>query len=260
MAPETALEDAELRRRQAASQRGFYRTVASSSPNARAIDLGEVQAAVVPVRPWFGFFNTVLYSDPRALQEALPTLAEEYARAGVSAWSVWVPPGEGRARDLLACAGHVRESAPLLMAASISAIDLDPRMDLALLDQPTWELVARCNDRAHGVPEGWSMAAVFEHADDPASHLYAVGREGEALSALVAREQDGDCYFWFVATAPEAQRQGLASELMRHALRNARDRGCLTTTLESTPAGERTYAQLGYRPLGRLELWERRAS
>jgi ribosomal protein S18 acetylase RimI-like enzyme len=102
------------------------------------------------------------------------------------------------------------------------------------------------------------MAAVFEQAEDPDSHLYAASREGNVVSALIAREHKGDCYFWFVATAPEAQRRGLASELMRHALREAQRRGCETTTLESTKVAEPVYARLGYTSLGRLEMWERR--
>jgi ribosomal protein S18 acetylase RimI-like enzyme len=119
---------------------------------------------------------------------------------------------------------------------------------------------ARCNDRAHGVLEPWSMAAPFERAEDPLSHLYAARVGGEVASALVAREYEGDCYFWFVATAPESQGRGLASELMRHALREARGRGCDTTTLESTSAGELLYSGLGYAAFGRFEMWERRSA
>jgi hypothetical protein len=45
---------------------------------------------------------------------------------------------------------------------------------------------------------------------------------------------------------------------MRHALREARARGCTTTTLESTKVAETLYAGLGYRALGRYEMWESR--
>ena len=103
------------------------------------------------------------------------------------------------------------------------------------------------------------MAAVFETMDDPASHLYVAHHDGQPSSALIAREHGGDCYFWFVATIPEARRAGLAGELMRHSLREARSRGCTTTTLESTSAAEAMYDHLGYRQLGRYELWESRA-
>ena len=146
----------------------------------------------------------------------------------------------------------------MLFAAAIDALDLAPRLDLDLDPAPSWELVARINDRAHGVLEPWTSAAVFQTMDDPASRLHIARRDGEPAAALIAREHDGDCYFWFVATVPEAQRAGLAGELMRHALRQARERGCTTTTLESTPVAEALYERLGYTALGRYEMWESR--
>ena len=260
MTASTNQQDRDLCRRQAASQRAFYRMLAAASPEARLFELHGVQATIVPVRPWFSVFNSVLYEDARSLQEALPIVAEEYERAGVGAWTVWVPPNDRKAKDVLKAAGHLCDSTPMLMAAPISAIDLQSRIQLDVLERPTWDDVARCNDRAHGVLEPWSMAAVLERAEDPDSHLYALACEGSVASALIAREHNGDCYFWFVATAPEAQRRGLASELMRRALRDAQSRGCDTTTLESTKAGEAVYARLGYAALGRFEMWERRSS
>jgi ribosomal protein S18 acetylase RimI-like enzyme len=251
--------DRDLRRRQAGSQRAFYRMLAGASPDARLFELEGIQATIVPVRPWFSVFNSVFYGDARSLQTALPVVAEQYERSGVGAWTVWVPPGDRRAKDVLKAAGHLCDSTPLLMAAPISAIDLQAQIQLDVLERPTWDDVARCNDRAHGVLEPWSMAAVFERAEDPDSHLYAVACAGSVASALIAREHNGDCYFWFVATAPEAQHRGLASELMRHALREARGRGCDTTTLESTNAGEPVYSRLGYASFGRYEMWERRS-
>lgn len=57
----------ERRRRQAASQRDFYRMLAAVSSGARLLALEGVQATIVPVRPWFSVFNSVLYTDLRAL-------------------------------------------------------------------------------------------------------------------------------------------------------------------------------------------------
>lgn len=87
---------------------------------------------------------------------------------------------------------------------------------------------------------------------------YVAVEQGRPLAALLSQEYEGDCYLWFVATDPDAPRRGLASELVRYALRHARDHGCQTTTLESTAMAESTYARLGYRAPGRYEMWERR--
>ena len=141
--------------------------------------------------------------------------------------------------------GHALDSTPMLFAAPIDVLDLQPRIALDLALDPTWKLVARVNDRAHGVLEPWTMAAVFSTMRDPASHLHVARRDGQAIAALIAREHEGDCYFWFVATVPEAQRSGTASELMRHALREARRHGCTTSSLESTTAAETMYRRLG---------------
>ena len=47
------------------------------------------------------------------------------------------------------------------------------------------------------------------------------------------------------------------SEAQR-ALADARERGCTTTTLVATKMGHPVYARLGYRDLGRVQMWERR--
>ena len=91
----------------------------------------------------------------------------------------------------------------------------------ALADQPSWGDVARCNDRAHGVLEPWQHGRGVHRGWRSRRPPHAALRDDEVGSALVARERDRDCYFWFVA-----------SELMRHALREARGRGCETTTLD----------------------------
>jgi GNAT superfamily N-acetyltransferase len=60
--------------------------------------------------------------------------------------------------------------------------------------------------------------------------------------------------------APDFQRRGLASKLMHVALREARERGRRVSTLQASRTGERVYARLGYRTVGRFTMWERRAS
>src|SRR3954471_23767290 len=101
MAANRAMNDRALRRRQAASQRAFYKMLGSASRDARLLQFEGVQATIVPVRQWFSVFNGVLYENARALRAALPALAEAYERAGVGAWTVWVPPGDRAAKSVL---------------------------------------------------------------------------------------------------------------------------------------------------------------
>src|SRR5436190_10051930 len=117
IADHAAWSERDLRRRQAASQRAFYRMLAAASPGSRLFEREGVQATIVPVRPWFSVFNSVLYEDAGSLPATLPILADQYERAGLGAWTVWVPPGDDEAKDILKAAGHLCDSTPLLMAA-----------------------------------------------------------------------------------------------------------------------------------------------
>jgi ribosomal protein S18 acetylase RimI-like enzyme len=255
----TGIGAAELQGRQRASQRGFYRALGGASPDARLVELdGGVQATVVPVRPWFSVFNAVHYDDPAALAAGLEDLSRVYEDAGVRSWSVWVAPAERNGPGIVADAGFALESNPQRMAAPIAEIDLEQRREIELVEEPTWEMVVACNDRAHGVLAEWSMRPVFSHVRDPTLRVHALRCDGDLAAALIAREEDGDCYLWFVATVPEAQRRGLGAELVRHALREAAARGATTTSLESTVVGERLYESLGYRAMGRFGVWVRR--
>ena len=254
------MNDQVWRERQANSQRAFYRALAGGSPSARLVELDAAQATLVPIREWFSIFNSVLYTDPSSLNRCHARLARAYADAGIKAWTVWVPPTDAETGTMLESRGHRRDSTPMLFAANIQALDLSPVIELDLDPDPSWRLVAEINDHAHGVLEPWSMAAVFQTMHDPASHLHIAWMDEAPVSALIAREHQGDCYFWFVATVPDARGRGIASELMRHALRQAHQRGCTTTTLESTQMAETLYTNLGFHPLGRYTMWEHRTT
>lgn len=222
------------------------------------VDLApRVQATLVPVRPWFSLFNAVIYDGSGALRDALPELPRLYGQAGIGGWSVWVPPNDEESAGLLEAQGYREEGSPLVMGAQLASLDLEPRQALDLEPHATWTDIARCNDAAHEVLPEWSMSAVFEEMEDAATRRYAVRVDGQIAGGLLARRHQGDCYFWFVATIPAAQRQGLGAELMRHALREAAGAGCLTASLESTRAGERLYRQLGFQALGRCARWAR---
>lgn len=252
-----AVSRADLLAAHARSQREFYAGLAGGSTDSALVRWPGVQATIVPERPWFSILNGVLFDEVAALAGPLAQIEVAYRQRGVHAWRVWAAPEQQRAESLLSEAGFaLSEAAPQRMAAAIAQVDLSPRTRIELVTDPTWQLVARCNDRAHGISADYTLGAAFTRMNDPASHLYAAHVDGQVVSALLAREHEGDCYFWFVATVPEARGRGLASELMRIALRHAVARGCRTTTLEASPMGESAYAALGFAGLGRLAVFE----
>src|SRR5437588_2917428 len=150
------LDDPELRHRQKRSQRAIYRAIASGSDGAKLLAIEGVEATIVPVREWFSIFNSVFYREPPDLERAHPILAAQYESAGVQAWTVWVPPDDAEAASVIQARGHVLDSTPMLFAASVDTLDLESRLDLDLDPEPTWEMVSRVNDEAHGVLEAWS--------------------------------------------------------------------------------------------------------
>ena len=104
------------------------------------------------------------------------------------------------------------------------------------------------------------MIAAVAHVDDREGWRRNVhglaewtrGLSGASEGAYVI-EQDG-----VVASVMPAVPNGLATALMAHALADARERGCTTSTLQATDLGRPVYERLGYRSLGEIQMWERR--
>jgi ribosomal protein S18 acetylase RimI-like enzyme len=256
------MDDDALRARHGASQRALYAAVTPATAGGRVLELagGAVQAAITPAVPGVSLFNAVVYDEGAALLGARDELAAIYDGAGVQAWTVWVRPGDEVVAAGLRAAGHVHDGRPLLMGAELGVMDLDPRdgLELDLDPAPSFAVLADLNDAAYGAPAGTFAPAVAGLGDaGPRAWLARAG--GRPVAALSVALHDGDAYVWLVATAPEARGRGLASELLRGALRAARDEaGATTTTLEATAMGEGVYRRLGYRDLGRLGMWEHR--
>ncbi len=252
----TIWSDAELAARQNVSHLALFAdAIGSAGEVLRPADgvVATVNAAV----PQRSMPNSVVYRAGARLDDAvLGELRDAYARAGVRAWTVWVRPGDDELAARLAARGHAHDAQPMLMAAPLSEMDLEPRAELDLVADPDWVLAGRLNDRAYGVPGDFERLGA--RLDDPVSRLWVARVDGSAAGCVAVRAVEGDAEVWMVAVAPEARGRGLAGELMRRALSAARDAGAVTTSLESTALGEPLYRSLGYRALGRFGMWELR--
>jgi ribosomal protein S18 acetylase RimI-like enzyme len=238
---------ADLAVRRLATHQAFYALYPHVAPAPGVV------ASVVPEAPSRSLFNAVIYRDPRAIGLMLPHLADVYERAGVGAWTVWVLPGDERLTPLLADAGHRLDGTPEGMGAVLADLDLSgPDVDVAGGSASYDEIVAT-NAAAYGVPE--QELAPMRLAGD-AMRLYRA--EGGAV-VLGILEHEGDAGVTYVAARPEARGRGLVGTLLRQALRESLERGCTTTTLESTKLGRPVYERLGFRSVGTLQMWERRA-
>jgi len=251
-----SMDDRQLFDRQYASLREFCRLLGAAAPQSQVVERGRVLAAMVPATPDRSVMNSVVYEDPGELEQELPALAEAYESAGVRAWTVWVPYHDRHAAGVLERAGHVLDADPAGMAMELAALDVAPPEDLDLDPDPDVPTVARLNDGAYtyGTDD-------FERGlqSAPSLHCYIARQDGRPVSCATGHDHDGDFSVTLVATLPEARGGGLARRLLAHALHEARERGCTTTSLQATKLGQPLYARLGYRDLGPVQMWERRA-
>jgi len=247
--------DEELLARMTCSQRAFYRLGPASAPRSRLWERAGVTAAIVPASPNRSVVNAVMYERDAELEGVLPELAGAYEEAGVHAWTVWVLPGDEQAPEMLQRAGHVLDASPPAMAAEIAAIDLG-------VAPGDWErtddlrVVAEFNERAYGYDPGDFTRVLVGLRGG--IHAYVARLDGRPVSCAVAVDDGGDCGIQLVATDLQARGHGLASGLIRVAVSEARERGCETTSLQSSRAGYSAYRTLGYRDLGAMGMWERR--
>jgi GNAT superfamily N-acetyltransferase len=249
------MDDASLWPRMLANMAGMFGDIARVSPGGRVVELDGVSAAVVPRCPERSVVNCVVYSDARLLGEALETLTREYEQADVRAWTVWVPEQDTEAAALLEAAGHVLDARPAVMVRELH--DLEPAGQPPALVEPSMADVTRINDRAYGFSGDFERA--FPALPPEPAHVYVgAGEDGSPAGTVITYETGGECGIYLVATLPEAQGRGLAGALMRHALVEARERGCTTTSLQATARGKSVYDRLGYRDVGAVQMWERR--
>ena len=252
------MDDSELFARQHASLRAFYRVVGAGTRDSRVIDEPALTAAVVPIARNRSVFNGVVYESADALKRMLDRLAATYEEAGVRAWTVWVPATDREAVALLGAAGHSLDANPAAMALELRHFEPGHLVELELDDPGNIGDVGRLNDAAYGYDGDFTRALAQLPHD--AAHLYVARLDGRAVASTIAVDNYGDCLISFVATDVAARGRGIATSLISKALLDARERGCDTASLQATKMGQPVYERMGFRDLGPLEMWERRAT
>lgn len=234
------------------SLRSFTCAFALASPAGSVFERGGVTAGIVPAMPERSVVNSVFYDDARELEGRLGELAAAYDEAGVRAWTVWLRPGDDALAETLAAAGHVLDGEPMVMGRELDGIEPPAPGELELVE-PDRESVAAIRAAAFGWEYGAGALRWYD-----GYHPYLVLADGRPACSLGIHDHDGDAHVTLVGTLEEARGRGLASKLMRHALVDARERGCTVTTLVASKMGRPVYARLGYRDCGRVQMWERR--
>ena len=234
----------------------WYRLVGGASEGARALERDGVLAAVVPAAPERAVVNSVLYRDARGLEAAYDEVASAYREIGAK-WTVWVPPGDDDAARILEERGHVLDAEPMAMAMELDGVGRPGPDELQdWTPEGRLEEVGEVNDRAYAFGTD-SFSRALRTLPDGVARIY-VARDGERpVGCMTAIDHAGNTEIQMVAVLPEARGRGISGTLLGHALADAAERGNDTATLVATKAGYPVYERAGFRPLGRMTMWER---
>jgi GNAT superfamily N-acetyltransferase len=237
----------------------FNRVMCACAPQGRLLELDGVVAAVIPTTPERSMMNAVVYERTSALTAALDELTTTYEQAGVENWMVTVPATDAQAKKPLRRAGHRLGGIPTGMARGLRGIERPAR---AAVGEWTAEgepaaMAAICDRAFHF---GGDFARTFSRPLPDWARVYLASLGAEPVACVLTYERDGNCGVGPVATVEEARGHGLGAALLAHALADAAERGCTTTTLAATPEGRPGFERLGYRALCPIQQWEHRSA
>ena len=238
------MTDIDLYRRGADTLLASWQEYAQGAVDAALHRLPGVDAAVFPREPERGVYNNALLErglNASGRAEALDVLEEIYAAAGVDRFAAWIHEEDEPLRRDLIGRGYVLDTTTRAMGMSLDHLH-EPRPNIPLRSAEWADYL-----RAEGLP-----ADFLKQADHAAFHVLVARLDGEIVSAALAYDFRGDCGIYNVGTAEKARRRGLGTALTAAQLYRARDRGCSTASLQSTPMAERVYAAVGFRDLGRI--------
>jgi GNAT superfamily N-acetyltransferase len=250
------MDDATLRHR---LWQGFARLQAllgGQAAQGEVTETDELIASFVPKAPDSPTLNAVIALADTMDTTTLQQIGDRYEREGIRRWGVWT---DGTKHDVIATlqdTGLRLTSSSPGMAAALTQLDVNGAAPAHHADLAT---VGHVNDLAYGNPDG-RLEKTLAPLRPGALLAYRADHRGRPASVALALHHGEDCGVSFVATAPFARRQGLATGVMHRVALDAREAGCTSATLQATALGEKLYKALGYRKVSDMQLWERRSS
>jgi ribosomal protein S18 acetylase RimI-like enzyme len=235
------MTDEDLYRRSVKTLLTVWQAMADDTPAAALIRGEGFAAAVFPDEPRRSVYNNAVL-DPEA---DLDALEDAYAGLGVDRYAAWVREGDEATRTAIEARGYRIEETTRVMGMSLDDVSLPrPQLDLT---EPHRDAYADFFRREALDP---GLVVAFD-----AFRVLIATSDGDPVTSAIAYDHDGDCGIFNVSTLEHARRRGLGTAITALHLHDARERGCATASLQSTPMAERVYAAAGFRDLGRyLEL------
>lgn len=243
------LSDVDLWDRGIATLLASWEANARGSVEAAVLRLGGVAAAVFPVGPEREIYNNAVLGHglgADAAKAAVAAMEAAYEAAGVERFAAWAREGDEPLRAELCGRGY--RVAETTRAMALRLPELRP-LDSAVaieVEEATWaEYLSYLG--GFGLPPG-----LLGGVDPDAYRVLAARIGGEIVATALAFDDRDDCGVFNVTTYERARRRGLGTALTVRLLEQARARGCVTASLQSTPVAERLYASVGFRDLGRI--------
>jgi ribosomal protein S18 acetylase RimI-like enzyme len=246
------VDDEDLKRIAWRGIAAFQRLIGEHAPGGALADTPHYVASAAPGAS-SSLMNAAVPLDGASVIPHLDDVARFYAE--VPKWGVWIDPRAAEDADALQQRGLVLDSTPVLMAAELRAIAEPERPPRA--ERVEMAVAGAVNDAASGLTQEVLKEALGAIPAD-AVHAYGTRVDDDVACVLVIQDVEDDAFVTFVATRPEHRCRRLASNLLAHALQEARQRGRRTTSLQASKLGQGIYARLGYRPLGEVHLYEKR--
>nr|WP_163017142.1 GNAT family N-acetyltransferase [Streptomyces chartreusis] len=220
------------------------------------LETPKIVAGIVPAAPHQPFVNVTVALDPDNLKDQLGPLRDTYRNAGIATWSLWLQDMDGADLECLELEPYGYQQIVCLPSMSrslvhpISTTREDNDLDYDVDGSDSMDDLGAVNDTVYGAGGELARALAVRPQGLPL-HIYRAYHAGAAACVLATVDYEASrqrrCGVYFVATVPAARNRGLATRLLTVALRDARSRGCIVSTLQATRAGEPVYAALGYR-------------
>lgn len=245
--PVTTRADDELYARGIATALAAWERFAAVAEGAEVLRLDGVTAAVFPRGAEREVYNNAVLD--RGLTDgghdrALDAMEAAYTDVGVGRFAAWVHEDDHRACAALRDRGYAVTETTRAMARRLD--DGWPAGPAIATPRGTWPDHVALIDLRRGFLDG---------IDATQFHVLVADHDGRPAATALAFDHRGDCGIYNVSTRPSARRRGLATALTVRQLRDARARGCVTASLQATPAAEALYAAAGFADLGRILEW-----
>ena len=223
---------------------GCWTEFARGAPRAAVRRHPGVAVAVFPEGPERAVYNNAVLDRGRTALEradAVAAMEAEYAAAGVPEFAAWVHESDRAMCRDLERRGYALAEATRAMGMTLDGARLPrPAIDLAPVDWAEYLRVLQ-------VPPD-----LLRRVDQSVFHVVIARLDGENVAAAMAYDLDGDCGVYNVVTLPHARRRGLGTAVTATLVHDALARGARTASLQSSAMGERVYAGVGFRDLGRI--------